>query len=44
MIQYDATIPFVEHFGMYHVPDTLADAVGQYRIDSLRSAMERLHV
>jgi hypothetical protein len=44
MIQYDATIPFVEHFGMYQVPDTLADAVGQYRIDSLRSAMERLHV
>src|ERR1017187_9499245 len=44
MIQYDETIPFVEHFGMYQVPDTLADAVEQYRIDSLRSAMERLHV
>ena len=44
MIQYDATIPFVEHFGMYQVPDTLADAVEQYRIDSLRTAMEKLHV
>jgi len=44
MIQYDASIPFVEHFGMYQVPDTLADAVEQFRIDSLRSAMERLHV
>jgi hypothetical protein len=44
MIQYDASIPFVEHFGMYQVPDTLADAVEQYRIDSLRSAMEKLHV
>src|ERR1022692_3881199 len=44
MIEYDATIPFVEHFGMYQVPDTLADAVEQYRIDSLRSTMERLHV
>jgi hypothetical protein len=44
MIEYDETIPFVEHFGMYQVPDTLADAVEQYRIDSLRSAMERLHV
>jgi len=44
MIQYDATIPFVEHFGMYQVPDTLADAVEQFRIDSLRSAMARLHV
>ena len=44
MIQYDASIPFVEHFGMYQVPDTLADAVEQYRIDSLRSAMEKMHV
>jgi hypothetical protein len=44
MIQYDETIPFVEHFGMYQVPDTLADAVEQYRIDSLRSVMEKLHV
>jgi hypothetical protein len=44
MIQYDATIPFVQHFGMYQVPDTAADAVEQYRIDTLRSAMEKLHV
>ncbi len=44
MIQYDDTIPLVEHFGMYQVPDTMADAVEQYRIDSLRSAMETLHV
>ena len=44
MIRYDASIPFVEHFGMYQVPDTLADAVEQYRIDSLRSAMEKMHV
>jgi len=29
---------------MYQVPDTLADAVEQYRIDSLRTAMEKLHV
>jgi len=44
MIQYDDTIPLVEHFGMYQVPDTMADAVEQYRIDSLRSVMETLHV
>ena len=44
MIHYDPTIKFVEHFGMYQVPDTLADAVEQYRIDSLRSAMEKMNV
>jgi len=44
MIKYDATIPLVEHFGMYQIPATLADAVDQHRIDSLQSAMESLHV
>ncbi len=44
MIHYDPTIKFVEHFGMYQAPDTLADAVEQYRIDALRTAMQRLHV
>ena len=44
MIRYDATVPFVEHFGMYQVPETMADAVEQFRIDALRSAMEKLNV
>ena len=29
---------------MYQVPETMADAVEQFRIDELRSAMEKLNV
>jgi len=44
MIHYDETVPFVQLFGMYQVPATMADAVEQHRIDALRGAMERLEV
>jgi hypothetical protein len=44
MIKYDEKIPFVEHFGMYQIPATMADAVEQFRIDSLTRTMAELEV
>jgi hypothetical protein len=44
MIPYDKSIPFIEHFRSYLIPDTMAEAVEQFRLESVRSAMELLKV
>ncbi|RZU28902.1 hypothetical protein [Edaphobacter modestus] len=40
-MKYDPTIPFVQHFGMYQLPDTMADALEQHRLDRLTAVLDR---
>jgi hypothetical protein len=40
MIKYDPSIPFVQHFGIYQIPETMADAIEQFRLDRLRTLLD----